>query len=92
MRLTIEFFGAARRLSRKKKVTLEVDDDVTLRDLNAELARQFPAFLGQLIIPETHELVDSYYFYNFYAGRAVQKNEKLKDGDRLLLMFVDAGG
>lgn len=92
MRLTIEFFGAARRLSQKKKVTLEVDDGATLQDVNAELARQFPVFLGQLIIPETYELVNSYYFYNFYAGRAVQKDERLKDGDRLLLMFVDAGG
>jgi len=92
LKLTVDFFGVPRLLSGEKGVVIEVDDDATLRDVNAELVRRFPSFLGRLILPETYDLVEAYYFYNFYTGRAVRRGEKLKGGERLLLMFVDAGG
>lgn len=89
MRLTVEFFGTPRLLSGEKKVTIEVREGAALRDVNAELVKRFPAFLGQLVVPETYELVQSYFFYNMDAAPG---DEKVKEGDRLLLMFVDAGG
>ena len=92
MKLTVEFFGLPRRLSGKKKALVEVNEGATVREVAASLAEQFPAFLGQLIVPETYKLVGSYFFYNFDTGRAAQEDEKLKEGGRLLLMFVDAGG
>lgn len=92
MKLTVEFFGTPRLLSEEKKVVIEVDDNATLHDVNAELVKRFPAFLGPLVVPETYELVEAYYFYNFYTGRAAQRDEKVKEDDRLLLMFIDAGG
>ncbi len=92
MKLTVEFFGLPRRLSGKKETSVEVSDGATVRDVAIALAKQFPAFLGQLILPETYELVGSYFFYNFDAGRAVKEDERVEDGARLLLMFVDAGG
>lgn len=89
MKLTVEFFGTPRLLSREKKVVIEVGDDATLRDVNAELVKRFPSFLGPLIVPETYELVEAYFFYNMDAAPG---DEKVKEGNRLLLMFVDAGG
>lgn len=89
MRLTVEFFGLPRRLSGEKKTLIEVGENATLRDVNAELVKRFPAFLGPLVVPETHELVESYFFYNMDAAPG---DKRVKEGDRLLLMFVDAGG
>jgi len=92
LRLTVEFFGVPRLLSGEKKVVIAVGDDATLRDVNAELTKRFPAFLRRLIVPETYELVDSYFFYDLDARRAARRDEKVKGGECLLLMFVDAGG
>jgi len=92
MQLTVELFGLARRLSGKKEVTFQVSDEATLRDVVVILAKRFPAFLGPLVVPETYELVEPYFFN--YDGRRVAKSleEKPKEGDRLLLFLLDAGG
>jgi len=92
MRLTVELFGLARRLSGEKEVMLEIKDDATLRDVVIALAERFPSFLGQLVVPGTYELVEPY-FFNF-DGRRVAKSldERPEEEGRLLLMFVEAGG
>lgn len=92
MQLTVELFGLARRLSGEKEVTVEVSDEASLRDVVVALTKRFPAFLGPLVVPETYELKEPYFFN--YDGRRVAKSldEKPEEGDRLLLFFVDAGG
>jgi molybdopterin converting factor small subunit len=92
MELTVEFFGLPRRLSGVKQTTVRVEEGATLRDVVAALAGQFPAFLGELVDPETYDLVEPY-FFNIDA-RYVPPNLEFepKEGQRLLLLFLEAGG
>ena len=92
LRLTVGFYcGVARRLGRETEVTLEVSDGATLREVSAALAARFPAFLGPLIAPATLELVEPHY-YTVNGQRETNRGEKVKEGDRILLMAVTAGG
>lgn len=92
MKLTIGFYcGLARRLSKETSVEIEVNDGATLRDVGAALARKFPAFLGQLIVPETHDLVEPHFFH-VNGRRATSMDMPVQEGDRILLMTVTAGG
>ena len=92
MRLPVELFGLARRLGGEKEVIVEVSDEATLCDVVVALTRRFPAFLGPLVVPDTYELEEPYFFN--YDGRRVAKSlkERPQEGDRLLLFLVDAGG
>jgi len=92
MELTVEFFGLPRRLSGVKETTVRVEKEATLRDVVKALAAQFPAFLGELVKPVTHELEEPY-FFNINA-RFVPRTLDFRpqEGDRLLLLFVEAGG
>ena len=92
MELTVELFGLARRLSGQKEVTVGVSDGATLRDVVVTLTQRFPAFLGPLVDPETYDLNKSYLFN--YDGRRVAQSleERPQEGDRLLVLLVDAGG
>ena len=92
MEFTVEFFGLPRRLSGLKEATVQVKRQATLRDVVRKLAKQFPAFLGGLIDPETYDLEEPY-FFNINA-RFVPPNleYKPKEGERLLLLFIEAGG
>ena len=92
MELTVEMFGLARRLSGEREVEVQVDNDGTLRDVVVALTERFPALLGPLVVPETYELVEPYFFN--YGGRRTARSleEKPTEGDRLLLFFVTLGG
>ncbi len=92
MEFVVEFFGLPRRLSGVKETTVQVEPDATLRDVVKALTKRFPAFLGSLVDPETYELSEPY-FFNINA-RLVPKSleHQPKEGDRLLLLFLEAGG
>jgi len=90
--LKVELFGLARRLAQMKEVAVKVGDKDTYRDLVAALASRFPAFLGQIIVPRTYDLIDPY-FFNVDARRVVHNLEEIpEEGKPILLFFVDAGG
>ncbi len=91
MKLTLELFGLARRLSKEKEVMVEVSDDATLRDVVAAFAEGFPSFLGPLVVPETYDLVEPYFNID---GRCVARSSdiKPKEDEHPLLMFMTAGG
>ena len=64
----------------------------TAMELNPWLAAQFPAFLGDLIDPRTYELMEPY-FFNIDARRVAKTLDyEPQAGERLLLLFVEAGG
>ena len=92
MEFTVEFFGLPRRLSGVKETTIEVQPGATLRDVAKALADKFPAFLGALIDPQTHDL-EAPYFFNIdarFVPRSLEYHPK--EGERLLLLFLEAGG
>ena len=92
MVLTVELLGLARRLAQTKRSLVEIHDRATLREVVACLATRFPALVGPVIVPGTYDLA-SPYMLNI-DGRRVAKDfdAPAQDGQRLLLMFVEAGG
>jgi molybdopterin converting factor small subunit len=92
MQLTVEFFGLPRRLSGAKQTTVDVKRGATLRDVVAALAKEFPSFLGDLIDPHTYNLHEPY-FFNIDARHVPRSLDyQPKEGERLLLLFLEAGG
>jgi hypothetical protein len=92
MEFTVEFYGLPRRLSGVKETTVRVKRGATLLDIVRALVDKFPAFLGSLVDPKTFKLEEPY-FFNIDA-RFVPKTLEYhpKEGERLLLLFVEAGG
>jgi len=92
MEFTVEFYGLPRRLSGVKETTVQVEKEATLRDVVKALVSRFPVFLGDLVNPTTHDLEEPY-FFNINA-RFVPRTLDFRpqEGDRLLLLFVEAGG
>jgi hypothetical protein len=92
MTLTVEFLGLSRRLTQTKECLVDLEGQVSLRDVLRELASRFPGLLGPIIIPDTFDLSPSY-LVNLDGRRAVTDPDiPLHDGQRLLFMFVEAGG
>ena len=92
MEFTVEFFGLPRRLSGIKETTVQVKDNATLRDVVKALAESFPVFLGSLIDPKTFDL-EIPYFFNIdarFVPRSLEHHPRA--GERLLLLFLEAGG
>lgn len=92
MKLTVEFLGLARGLTQTKESVLQVEDSTTLRDVLHLLAAEYPPLVGSVLDPVTHELTPSYMLN--LDGRRVARDldERPRDGQRLILMFVEAGG
>jgi len=96
MRLTVEFLGLARRLAQRRESLVELDDQATFRDVLERLATQFPALVGPVIVPDSDR--SSYGLSMSYMmnidGRSVVKDIDAVAGNnqRLILMFVEAGG
>jgi molybdopterin converting factor small subunit len=89
---TVEFFGLPRRLSGVKETTVRVKAGATLRDVVAALSEMFPAFLGDLVDPQTYDLEEPY-FFNIDARHVPRSLDHVPEaGERLLLLFVEAGG
>lgn len=90
--LKVELFGLARRLAQSREVEIQVGDTDTYKDVIASLVQKFPAFVGQIVHPETHGLMDPY-FLNVDARRVVHDLDEIpEEGKPLLLLLVDAGG
>jgi len=88
----VEFFGLPRRLSGVREATVEVREGATLRDVVVALSERFPAFLGELVHPQTYDLHEPY-FFNIDARYVPPSLDfKPKQGQRLLLLFLEAGG
>lgn len=92
MKLVVEFLGLSRRLAQTKEILVELDDQATYRDLLRSLASQFPALVGQVIVPGSYDLVSSH-MINIDGQQAVKDLDmRPQDGQRLIFMFVEAGG
>ena len=92
MELTVELLGEARHLARKKECVIRTEDQLTFRDVLRQVASLSPPLLGSVIVPETFDLTSSYMLN--VDGRHVVKDFDISanDGQRLFLMFLEAGG
>jgi molybdopterin converting factor small subunit len=92
MKLNVEFLGLTRKLAQTKESLVEMDEQATLRDVLGVLAVRFPALVGPVIVPETFDLVSSH-LVNLDGRRAAENLDmRLQDGQRLIFMFMEAGG
>ena len=92
MKLRVEFLGLSRRLAQTKESLVEVGDRATLRSVIRHLAAEYPALVGPVIVPDSFDLAESY-MINIDGRRAVTDlDQPAQDGQRLILMFVEAGG
>lgn len=92
MKLDVEFLGRARRLAQTKRCLVDIHDQATLRDVVRHIASRFPALVGPVISPETFELTPSY-MLNIDGRRAAKDLDvPAHDGQRIILMFMEAGG
>ena len=92
MKLTVELLGLSRRLAQTKESLVEVDDQATFRDVLAQLAARYPALVGPVLVPDRLDIVSSH-MINVDGRRVVTDlDAHPEDGQRLILMFVEAGG
>ena len=92
MKLTIGFYcGLARRICQETEIVVQVPVGATLRDVSAALAARYPGLVGPLIASSTFDLVPPH-FLNINGQRASSMDDRPRDGDRILLMAVTAGG
>jgi molybdopterin converting factor small subunit len=92
MQLKVEFLGLARELAGTKECPVELDDRATYRDVVRHLALRYPSLVGTVIIPDYPDLAPSYMFN--VGGRAMVRDldKPAQAGERVLLMFAEAGG
>lgn len=92
MVLTVEFLGHARRLVGCQSHELEIGNDATYGDLLRSLAHAFPTLYGEIIDPETNSLTSAYTLMRENLRPVRDLQEHPTHGERVILMFVEAGG
>jgi|GEM_PF-886988 molybdopterin converting factor small subunit len=92
MDLDVEFLGLARELVGTRSCTIRLESGATFRDLLLSLASTYPALLGKIIDRDSGELTRAF-MLNVDGRRAVTDLDvPAADGQRVLLMFAEAGG
>jgi hypothetical protein len=92
MKIFVELFGLAWRLSGTKETAVDVKPQATLRDVLVVLGQRFPALMGELIVPDSYDLRGYYMIY--VDGRYVPSSleEPVFEGEHLILMFASSDG
>jgi molybdopterin converting factor small subunit len=94
MEITIEFVGISRMITKKTGINLTLEEGTTYQDIVRLLAHKFPKLVGQMIAPKEFTLYPSNMF-SLNGKRMIKSDEMgkdLRDGDRLILMSILAGG
>ncbi|MHB1296202.1 MAG: ubiquitin family protein [Anaerolineae bacterium] len=92
IKLIVELLGASRRLAQAKEHPLALDEGATYRDVLRQLACDFPTLVGPVILPENSDLVPAYMMNIDGRHAVVDLDIPAQDGQRLILMFMEAGG
>lgn len=92
MKIFVELFGLAWRLSGTKETAVDVKPQATLRDVLVVLGQRFPALMGELIVSDSYDLQGSYLINvdGLYVPSSLE--EPVYDGERLVLMFASSDG
>jgi hypothetical protein len=92
MKLTVEFLGLSRQMAQVKESPVEVTEHASYRDVVAQLASLFPCLVGTVIVPDVWDLTPSF-MLNLEGRHSIRDvDAPARDGQRLLLMFAEAGG
>jgi len=90
----IELFGLSRLIAGEKEITLKLSEGATFRDVVMALVTRYPDMIGD-IVQEDGETMQPPNILNLDGRRMIQENqmdEALRDGDRIIVMSMSAGG
>jgi molybdopterin converting factor small subunit len=94
MKITVEFTGIARSLTKTHQVLLEVDENTSVKEVIKLLATKFPGLVNVIISPDGESLLNSNVF--FINGSEMlmpdDANQRLQEGDQLTLLSIIVGG
>ena len=94
MNVSVEFSGIARVVTRVRKISLNLNEETTFRELVRMLGNKYPAMIGEVIKSDGETLYPSN-MLNLNGKnmiRPAQMDDCPQDGDRVILMSVLAGG
>jgi molybdopterin converting factor small subunit len=94
MHVQIEFFGLSRLVTGVKEIALDLEDGATFRDVARRLGETYPALIGDVIRSDDGSLQHPNVL-NVNARRMIRADkmdESPRDGDRIILMSMSAGG
>ena len=94
MQVHVELFGISRLVAGVKELSLEMEEHATFRDVARLLASRYPKLIGDVIQPDGQSL-QSPNIFNLDGRRMIQADgmdDTVKEGDRIILMSMSAGG
>ena len=94
MRIQVELFGLSRLIAREKEITLTLEEGATFRDVVRALVRKYPEMVGD-VVQADGETMQAPNILNLDGRRMIQPyqmDERISDGDRIILMSMSAGG
>ncbi len=94
MQVTIEFTGISRALTGKTEIAIPLQEGAQLHDVVKKISHQFPALVGEVIEQDGRSMIPTNLFS--INGERILHEDQLhyqpKDGDRLILLSLLAGG
>ncbi len=87
----VELLGLARLLARRATVSVPVEGTVTVSALVQALSRELPALM-KTVVGEDGALLGGYVFARGGRDLIQDPRERIRPGDRLQLISVEAGG
>ena len=93
VKVTVELFGNARLLAERRYVSVHLAEDCGLGDVAEVVGRHCPALAGSVVREDLRGFLDSYVVnLNGMAFVGDGLNQRLEDGDSLLVFSSQAGG
>ncbi|MHB1134049.1 MAG: MoaD/ThiS family protein [Chloroflexota bacterium] len=92
MQVTVALFGLARQLTGARAATVSVREGATLREVALALGELYPQLVGPIIKAQVVDLESPYVFSLHGQATPPSLDYVVRDEDRLVLMFVPAGG
>jgi molybdopterin converting factor small subunit len=94
MRIRLEFLGVARLVTGEREDFFDLQEGATYRELVRQLGRRYPTLIGDVIQPSGNRLQVPNTFYNkdTLSIKPEQMDQRLQDGDQLILMSLSVGG
>jgi hypothetical protein len=92
--VSIEFTGISRMLTGQSEMMVDYRQGTTFSDIVKSLAQKFPSLVGQIIDKNGSDFIASNLF-SLNGQQIIQESEmngSPKEGDRLILISLLAGG
>ena len=92
--VAVEFTGISRMLTGQSEMTIKIRQGTTFSEIVKLIGRKFPSMVGQIIDKDGSVFIATNLF-SLNGQRIIQEsemNESPKEGDRLIILSLLAGG